>query len=315
MQILFGGFMKTKYSLPLLLSLAFSSTSVFGEDIQRELKEAQTVQNENPSFLHELFMPKHSFYTHFELFQRDLEYYIATVEKYLENHVPETEGTFSHELHEFFLEVRERAHEFYTALEAQNFTKESEDTHVFNHIDETYAPLFTMNIFAKGILLEALEHIEALKKAPEIQSEIRNFLHNLRLTSDLTQQTETFSSLQQKITSLPESIVVEGEPVHVLETSDYNNIPQEGIVLVDYYANWCAPCRNMLPKYIRVAEKMQDQAQFFKCEVDQTVLKGIGIKTIPCIVLYKDGNEVKRTGSMSEETLIDWITAELPASP
>ncbi len=96
-----------------------------------------------------------------------------------------------------------------------------------------------------------------------------------------------------------------------LASSDWNRIPQDGIAVVDYYATWCNPCVKMLPTFLQVAQEMQNNVRFFTCEADNTVFKGRNISTIPCIILFKDGKEVKRTGSLSKKELEQWIAEEV----
>lgn len=88
-------------------------------------------------------------------------------------------------------------------------------------------------------------------------------------------------------------------------------VTSEGISVVDYYASWCGPCRRMMPIFKSVAEKLSKRATFYICEATDNVWNTLNIKTIPCIVLYRNGKEIKRTGSLSEQALTHWITEEL----
>ena len=67
-------------------------------------------------------------------------------------------------------------------------------------------------------------------------------------------------------------------------------------VLVDFWAEWCGPCRMIAPSVEAVAEEYGEKAGFFKMNVDQNmnVPQRYGIRGIPTLILFKDGAPVKR---------------------
>lgn len=89
-----------------------------------------------------------------------------------------------------------------------------------------------------------------------------------------------------------------------------------GITLVDFWATWCGPCRMFGPIFESVSEKQTD-VNFVKFEIDETNRRTpakFGIRSIPSILAFKNGELVEaRTGLMDEETVITWIN-ELKAS-
>lgn len=77
-------------------------------------------------------------------------------------------------------------------------------------------------------------------------------------------------------------------------------------VLVDFYANWCGPCKMLGP----VLEKVSDSIKVIKVNVDdnQDLARKYGVMSIPCVILFDNGNEVKRNiGFVPEGKLREFI--------
>lgn len=77
-------------------------------------------------------------------------------------------------------------------------------------------------------------------------------------------------------------------------------------VLVDFWAEWCGPCRMIGPSVEAVAEEFDGRAAFVKMDVDenQSVPQRYGIRGIPTLILFKDGQEQERiVGAVSREAI------------
>ena len=97
---------------------------------------------------------------------------------------------------------------------------------------------------------------------------------------------------------------------HVTEVSDSNFeqdvLASEQPVLVDFWAEWCAPCRMLAPTVEAVAEKYAGRARVVKLNVDfnPTVSQRYGIKGIPTLILFKGGKEEERiVGATNRENI------------
>lgn len=87
--------------------------------------------------------------------------------------------------------------------------------------------------------------------------------------------------------------------------NNFNDLIQEK-VLVDFYANWCGPCKMLSP----VLEKVSDEVKILKVNVDeyQDLSKQYGVMSIPCIILFDGGKELKRNiGFIPESKLREFI--------
>lgn len=77
-------------------------------------------------------------------------------------------------------------------------------------------------------------------------------------------------------------------------------------VLVDFGADWCAPCRMIAPAVEAVAEKYAGTARIVKMNIDENPLvqQRYGIKGLPTLILFKNGREEERAvGAISKEAI------------
>ena len=72
-------------------------------------------------------------------------------------------------------------------------------------------------------------------------------------------------------------------------------LKSEKIVLVDFYADWCGPCRMMSPIIDEIAEELQDSVKVGKVNVDENQELAIkyDVMSIPTIIIFKNGMPVK----------------------
>ena len=83
-------------------------------------------------------------------------------------------------------------------------------------------------------------------------------------------------------------------------------------VLVDFWAEWCAPCRAMTPIVESVAAKFAGTAKVVKVNVDdnQSVTQRFGIKGIPTMIVFKGGKEAERLVGATNEQSVSRIIEE-----
>lgn len=97
---------------------------------------------------------------------------------------------------------------------------------------------------------------------------------------------------------------------HVTEVTDSSFekdvLQSDKPVLVDFWAEWCAPCRMLAPTIDAIAEKYAGSAKVVKMNVDDNpnTPHRYGIKGIPTLILFKNGKEEERVvGAVSKEAI------------
>jgi len=85
------------------------------------------------------------------------------------------------------------------------------------------------------------------------------------------------------------------EPV-VLTEESFNDEIAKGVVLVDFWAEWCGPCQQMLPVLAEFAKEMDGKVKVGKVNVDeaQAVAQSYRVMSIPTLMVFKDGKPVEQ---------------------
>jgi thioredoxin 1 len=102
----------------------------------------------------------------------------------------------------------------------------------------------------------------------------------------------------------------ENDAIVTLTDKNFTKITSKGIVLIDFWASWCMPCKMMIPVLNQVAESLQGNAIVAKVNVEeyQRLAGKFQVRNIPTMLLMKDGKEVDRfVGVKSQDFLIKRI--------
>lgn len=93
--------------------------------------------------------------------------------------------------------------------------------------------------------------------------------------------------------------------VEEINDKSFENETSEGVVLTDFWATWCGPCKMQSPVIDQLSQEMDD-VKFTSVDVDQNqdLAKDLGIMAIPTLIIKKDGKIVDRlTGYTPKEKL------------
>ena len=88
-------------------------------------------------------------------------------------------------------------------------------------------------------------------------------------------------------------------------------------VLVDFWAEWCGPCRMIAPALEEIAGEIGDQVDIFKLNIDENpdTPTRYGVRGIPTMVLFKDGKPVaQKVGAAPRSQIQQWLEAEIQSA-
>ena len=97
----------------------------------------------------------------------------------------------------------------------------------------------------------------------------------------------------------------------IINEKEFNELMKEKkVVLVDFFATWCGPCRMLSPILEEVSEESNGEYEVVKVDVDESyaLAKKFGIMSVPTMIIFQNGEEVEKIiGLRQKEDLVDAI--------
>ena len=99
----------------------------------------------------------------------------------------------------------------------------------------------------------------------------------------------------------------------IVNKDEFDEIIQNGVTLVDFYADWCGPCKLLAPILEQLDEEFEN-ITFIKvnCDNEMELAERYGIMSIPAVFMFKDGNLIGNTaGYQGKEIMKKFISDNL----
>ena len=106
----------------------------------------------------------------------------------------------------------------------------------------------------------------------------------------------------------------QSEVVEIVDENFDQVIEGEEYILVDFYADWCGPCKRFLPIFAEVSNEYEGEVVFAKINIEQgkNTRDNFNVRIIPTLILFKNGKELaRRQGSCTADVLREFLSEHI----
>ena len=100
----------------------------------------------------------------------------------------------------------------------------------------------------------------------------------------------------------------------IIKSDEFQKTIEKGVVLVDFFATWCGPCKMLAPILENAEKEIAGKAKICKLDVDEAgdIAQSFGIMSVPTMIIFKDGVEVERMiGLRQQHQILDALNKQL----
>ena len=101
----------------------------------------------------------------------------------------------------------------------------------------------------------------------------------------------------------------------LINSSEFSGLlPDDKLLVVDFFATWCGPCKKLSPTLDEVSEELGEQVNIVKVDVDESedLAMDYGIRSVPTVLFFKNGQQVdKFVGALPKSEIVAKIQAQL----
>ena len=99
----------------------------------------------------------------------------------------------------------------------------------------------------------------------------------------------------------------------IINSQEFDNTIESGVVVVDFFATWCGPCKMLSPVIDELSGELEN-VNFVKVDIDQSLelARRFEVSIVPTVIVFKDGKEAERlVGFIPKQKLEDMVKAHI----